>query len=442
MRPTYSVHARCLLLLTASLFAAALLPAQAPVSLATVVDLAQRNSTAVRAAQADVSKARAVLSQSKDAVVPALMVSTGLPVFPSEGFTGSPPTLWSATIQSLVYSVPQKYFIDSARDGLRAADINLKDAREQVALEASTAYIELDTVNQELASARAQEADTSRLVDIEQQRTEAGVDPVSDLLQARLTAANVRLKRLHLETRASVLAKQLAELTGLPDGSLAPDHASIPEIPQIRASDPARTVHSIESARLVASARLKAAKGDEAVSYFPQLAFFMQYNRNTTLLNDINSYFARPLPANNFSSGISIQIPIFDMSHRAKARESAADALRSKVEAEQAERQNEVQIAQLTGSLRELDALADIAQLKQQIAAEQLKTVQTQLESGNGSGGSTPQLSPKAEQLALIDQRQKTQEALDAGFDLAKARLNLMRALGHMDDWLHLLNAR
>ncbi|HEX7730923.1 MAG TPA: TolC family protein [Terracidiphilus sp.] len=416
--------------------------AQTPVSLRTVVDLAQRSSTTVRSAQADVEKARAALSQSKDVIIPSLSVSTGLPVFPSEGFTGSPPTLWSATVQSLVFSWPQKYYIASARDGLKAADNNLKDAREQVALDASTAYIELDAVNQELASARAQDADATRMVEIEQQRAEAGVDPLNDLLQAKLTAAQLKLKRLHLETRAAVLAKQLSALTGLPDGSIAPDHATIPEVPQIRAGDSPRTLPGIEAGRLVADARLKAAKGDNAVSYYPQLAFFAQYNRNTTLLNNINSYFAKPLPANNVSSGISVQIPIFDLGHRAKARESAADALRARVEAEQAERQNEVQIAQLTGSLRELDTLAEIAQLKQQIAAEQLKTVQTQLEDGNGSGGATPQLSPKAEQLARIDQNQKAQDAMDAGFELAKARLSLMRALGHMEDWLHLVNAR
>jgi hypothetical protein len=53
-----------------------------------------------------------------------------------------------------------------------------------------------------------------------------------------------------------------------------------------------------------------------------------------------------------------------------------------------------------------------------------------------------PQLSPKAEQLARIDERQKFQDAQDAGFDLAKARLSLLRALGHMEDWLGELHAK
>ena len=68
----------------------------------------------------------------------------------------------------------------------------------------------------------------------------------------------------------------------------------------------------------------------------------------------------------------------------------------------------------------------------------------TQLEFGNGAAAGAdaqPQLSPKAEQLARIDERQKYEDALDAGLDLSKARLNLLRALGHMQDWLNELHA-
>lgn len=417
----------------------------AQVSLATVVGLAQRNSTSVRIALADVNRATAVLSESKDVVIPSLLFSTGLPSFPETGFTGSPPSIWSGTVQSLVFSIPQKHYIDAARIGLQAAATNLKDAREQVALDASTAYIELDTVDEELITAQKAEGFANKLVQIEQERAEAGVDPLRDLLQARLTAAQIKLKREHLETRAATLSKQLASLTGLPIGSITPDHASIPEIPTIDASAPARTPAAIASTQLVARSKQQLAKGDDEINYWPQLNFVAQYNRNTTLLNDVNSFFARPLPANNFGSEISVQIPIFDMSHRAKARESAADALRATVEAEQAQRQNEIQIAELTSSLRELDTQAEIASLEQQIASENLKTVMTQLEYGNGSGAgpnATPQLSPKAEQLARIDESAKLEDSLDAGFDLAKARLNLLRALGHMEDWLRELNVK
>ena len=413
--------------------------ARAQVSLKTVVELAQRNSTGVRAAQADLSKANSVLSETKDAVIPSATVETGLPVFPEVGFTGSPPSIWSATVQALVYSIPQKRYIDAAGLGVQAAATRLRDAREQVALDASTAYIELDTVRQELEGALQQELLAGRLVEIEQQRTEAGVDPLSELLQARLTAAQIKLVRLHLETRTANLEKQLAALTGLPDGSIKVDHGSIPEIPQVHGLAPSHNQAGVLAAQLVSYSKQAQARGDSESRYIPELRFAMQYNRNTNLLNEVSSFFAKPLPPNNFASGISVVIPLIDMGRYARAREAAADALRAKIEAEQAEKQNDLAIADLSGSIRELDTQAEIAGLKQQIAGEQLKAVLAQLELGNGSGsgpGSAPPISPKAEQQARIEAQQKDEDALNAGFELARARLTLLRALGHMDDWL------
>ena len=414
----------------------------AQVSLATVVDLAQRNSVEVRLAKADYDKANAVLSQSKDVFIPSVLFDTGLPVFPEVGFTGSPPSIWGANVQSLVFSIPQKRYIDAAHFGVKAATARLKDAREQVALDASTFYIELDTVNRELGVARQQEGSAERLIQISQERSEAGVDSQDELLNSRLAAAQIRLRRLHLETRAATLSKQLANLTGLPDGSITPAHATIPEIPAVKAKEPESIPAGIESAQFVARSKQSLAKGDQETNYLPILTFSVQYLRVTTLLNEVNSFFAKPLPPNNFASGISIQVP-FDFVHRAKARETTADALRSTVEAEQALRQNEVQIAELTASLRELDAVTEIASLKQQIAENQLKSVQSQLKYGTGGGpGSTPQPTPKAEELARIDEGQKLEDAMEAELDLIKARLTLLRALGHMDDWLHELSPR
>ncbi|MGP8254041.1 MAG: TolC family protein [Terracidiphilus sp.] len=425
--------------------AAAVATAQAQVSLRTAVELAQSNSANVKLAQADLKKAESALSQSRDAFVPSLSFGSGLPAFPEVGFTGSLPTIWDANIQSMVFSLPQIRYIQAAKIGMKAANLNLADAKEQVALDASTAYIELDTINQELAAAHEQESDAGRMVEIEQQRVDGGVDPKSNLLQAQLAAAVVKLHRLHLETRAATLNKQLSTLTGLPVGSIIPSHASIPEIPAVTADEPAKRTPGLESAEMLAQSRARAQEGDQERTWLlPEFGFGAIYNRNTTLLNDINSYYRRDLPANNFSTGFSIRVPIFNFEDRDKVKESAAEALRARVEVEQAQQQNDVQIAELSGSLRELDTLAEIAKLKQEIAAEQLESVVSQLELGNGTSGANaqPQLSPEAEQQARVDERQKFMDALDAGFDLSKARLNLIRALGHMQDWLNELGTK
>jgi len=313
-----------------------------------------------------------------------------------------------------------------------------------VALEASTTYIELDTLNRELAAAQQQEAFTAELLRIEQQRAEAGVDSNLDLLQTRLKTAQLKLQRLHLQTRADTLTKQLNTLTGLPLGTILTDHASIPEIPSVTADEAPRRLPGIEAAGSLARSKQFQAHGDDLAWRRPQIGFGAVYNYDSNKLNNYNTYYQNFTP-NNVSFGVQINIPFFDFALRAKAKVTAAEALRATVEEEQAQRQNDVQIATLTGSLRELDSQAEIASLKEQIADAQLKTVLAQLESGNGAGsgpGAPPQLTPKAEQLARIDERQKYQDALDAGLDLAKARLQLLRALGHMDDWLQELHTK
>jgi outer membrane protein TolC len=440
----------------AALLASLLVPAplSAQISLSTVVSLAQRNSSSVKLADADVRKAVATLSETKAVYIPNFVIGSSIGP-PSIGFPSGQPSVANASIQSLAFSVQQGQYIRAAREGILAANLSLKDAREQVALDASANYIEFDTVQREIEATQQQQTFAVRLVAIEQQRQEAGVDPMSEFLQARLTAAQIKLKLLHLQARAGTLSSQLVSLTGLPAASIQTDPASIPEIPQVKADQAAIRTAGIEAAQAEAQSRHLQAHGDELANKIrPLIAFGAIYNRDATSLNNYNLYFSRVNPvtgqpvkfkADNFSAGFSISIPIFDLNHRAKAQESAAEALRSTVEAEQAQRQNDVQIANLTGSIRELDAQAEIASLKQQIAGEQLKSVEVQLQLGNGAGsepGAQPQLSPKAEQEARIDEKQKAVDAIDAGFDLTKARLSLLRALGHMDDWLHELQIK
>jgi hypothetical protein len=230
----------------------------------------------------------------------------------------------------------------------------------------------------------------------------------------------------------------------MPVGSILPDHASIPAIPAVTADEAPRSLPGIDAAGAIARSKQFQAKGDDLSWRRPQIGFGAVYNYDSNELNSYTTYYNNFTP-NNISFGLQVTFPFFDFSLRAKAKETAADALRATVEAEQAQRQNDVQIASLTGSLRELDALAEVASLKQQIADAQLKTVLAQLELGNGAEtgpGVQPQLTPKAEQLARIDERQKYEDSLDASLDLAKARLSLLRALGHIQDWLNELRGK
>ena len=143
--------------------------------------------------------------------------------------------------------------------GLQAAQLALKDAQEQVALDASAAYIELDTVNRELEAAHEQEQDAAAWSPSSSSAPKPASIPLSALLQAQLTAAQLKLKRLHLETRAATLAKQLPHS---PVCRWAPSRPITPAFPRFPRSPPTkrpRQLPGIDSAQ--ATARIQSNRG-------------------------------------------------------------------------------------------------------------------------------------------------------------------------------------
>ena len=100
---------------------------------------------------------KAALAQTRDAFIPSADIRLRTSRIALGRIYRGLPSILSGTVQSLVFSLPQMHYIEAARAGVKAAALSLKDAREQVALDASTTYIELDTVNRELDAARQQE---------------------------------------------------------------------------------------------------------------------------------------------------------------------------------------------------------------------------------------------------------------------------------------------
>jgi hypothetical protein len=83
----------------------------------------------------------------------------------------------------------------------------------------------------------------------------------------------------------------------------------------------------------------------------------------------------------------------------------------------------------------ELAAQAELASLDQQIAQLQLDAVLTQLQAGTGNPAGT-QLTPKDEQKARIQERQRYIDYLNARSNLRQTQIQLLRFTGQLDDWL------
>ncbi len=408
--------------------------AQAQLSLYTAVDLARRNSTSVRTAQADVQRARAAVSEARDVYLPAATVGSSAGY--SYGFPIGQPSIVTAQVSSLAVSFSQPDYIRAARAGLQTANLQLRDALDQVELEASLDYLQLNTIGQQLAAYSEEKSYAERLGAIEQERVNAGVETEIAATRAELTAAQADLRRLDLHSQAALLRERLANLTGLTPASIEPEPETVPGVvpDEVRANR--KELASVHAGYSNATSRSYAAHGDERFLLRPQIGFGFTYSLFDTTVNNYNLYYNHKLQANNFSVGVQISVPLYDPVRAARARESAADAVHANLQAEQGRETADEQVIQLERSLPTLRAQARIADLQEQLAGQQLGAVLLQLASPPTAPNAAP-LTPADEMQARIEERARFADALEVRFTLLKAQLSLLRATGELEPWIN-----
>jgi outer membrane protein TolC len=412
--------------------------ASAQVSLSTVVDLAMKNSTSVRIAAADVRHAAGALAETKDAYLPSVILGSSIGP-PPYGFPLSTPDLYDVSASSLVISFSQPDYIRSARTALKAAELSLKDAQDQVAADSVLSYIQLNHDLEAIHTLDDEKTAAEKLTSIEQERVIAGVDPRVEQLKAELVSAQVDLKRLHLVDDAEQMRQKLAHLTGMPGDVLDTQPSSIPPSPNFSANgelDKQLTENNagVAAAFVNAQSKLYQAFGDKRQNFRPNIGFGLKYQRFAKFDNYTEYY--HNFQQNNISAGVEMTFPLFDPSRKAKAVESAAEAEHAKAQADQTRDTVSEQVLTLRKSLVEITAQQRVAEIQSELAQEQLKAVETQLQSGSGSPNAAP-VTPKEAQQARIEERQRYSDVLDTNFQLSRVQIGLLRATGQLADWLH-----
>lgn len=420
--------------------------ATAQISLGSAVDLALRGSPRVQGAQADVAKARAQIAETHDVYIP--VVSAGAGLGQAYGYLPDPPTEFTISAGSLVFSVSQRNYIRSAQAGLNASLLTLQDVREQVAEDTALAFLTLNHDQQRQRNIALQEGYATTLVGIVQQRVDAGQDAPVDLTQAQLTQAQLHLANLRAQDQAEDDRDRLARLVGLPAATLSVQD-KMPAAPALL--DPAPDVALLPSAHgyansavaaafATAEAKRQQAAGDARFQFWPRFDFNAQYNHYATftnsfgILESLNTQSTQ-IGANEGALGVLITLPILDRSHAARARESAADAARATQDAQTAQMDALDGQSHLRHAIHELQAQAQVAGFEQQLAQQQLDILHQKLLSGTGSLGGPP-LTPKDEQTARIEERDKYLLVLDAAFQLRQAEIQLLRQTGQLIPWL------
>jgi outer membrane protein TolC len=423
------------LLITCSALALVAMPAEAQISFTTAVDLALKNSPKVLMAKAEVDKAIAALSETRDIYIPTLVGGSGLGF--SYGFPVGQPSVFNVTSQSLIFNYSQMDYLRAARAALDAANLALKDARMAVTEDAAITYVALDRDIRRQEALNDEARYAGRLVNIVQYRLDAGQDTPIELTTAQLSVAQIRLARLRADDETTVDRAHLARLTGLPARGLDVVSSSIPQF-AAPASDDASDAAlpnspAVDSAYASAHAKREIAFGDARYLWRPQIFFAAQYSRFAAFNN--YALFYSHFQPNNAGIGVQITVPVVDMVHKAKARESAAEASRAMHEADMARDQF------LDGRLRtqhataELSARAEIATLDQQLAQQQLDVMLVQLKTGTGNSAGA-QMTPKDEQNSRIAERTKFLTVLDTAFQMRQAQINLLRQTGELESWV------
>ena len=403
------------------------------VSLYTVVDLALRNSKAVQVAEAEREHAHGSMLEMRDAYIPNFSLGSGLGY--SYGFPLGNPTLFNVTSTSLLFSFSQKYYIHSASAALKAATLSLKNARQQVILDASLNYIELDKTLAQINALNQAIAATDTMVAVVGERLRAGLESKVNLTQAKLTRAKIRLRTMQMEDHAEELRQHLAGLTGLPDNSITPAAASVPELPDLdfhSLMQQSGRAPLVQAAFATAQSKKFSAIGDKNQNYRPTVGMAFQYSRFAPF-NGYSLYYNH-FTYNNIGLGIQAVWPLFDPIRRDKAMESKAEAIRAQRQAELTKIQTDEGNYAMWHSLRELEAQQQIAQLQQELAQDTLSSIETQLNQGSPAVGAPP-VTPQQADEYRVEERSSYVDLRDAQFNVTRVELNLLNALGGLEDW-------
>jgi outer membrane protein TolC len=413
--------------------------AAAQLSLATAVDLALRNSPRVKMAQADLDKARAALAEAHDAFIPAVTTTGGYGA--STGVPLNLPIVFSISAQSLVFNFSQKDYVRAASAGVAATNFALSEARTEAAEDAVTTYVSLNNAQQRRAALTQGTTYAGRLVQIVQDRFDTGIEPHIEVTKSKRTAAQLRLQQLVVDDEIDRLAEHLARITGVSGAKTQTVPDSIPAF-----TPPSDTPGSLTDGdgirAMFANATAKGfqAHGDARYRLRPQLSFSAGYSRISTIGSSYGDYYPRfandNFSHNSFEIGIQVSVPIVDLVHQARARGSAAEARRTQFDAEVQRNTFFESRLKLQHSANEIAARVELASLDRDMAQDELEKIQIQLTSAPGSPD-TPQMSPKDEQNARLQERQKYIEYLDADLQLRQTEIMLMRQNGQLGDWLH-----
>jgi len=402
-----------------------------PLVFRTAIELALKNSTTTGLAHADLQRARASMTQTRDVFLPQMVLGSGLGG--SYGFPlsleGAAPSVFNVNFQGALLNGAQRSMVKAARSDVAATAAQNADRRNDVITETALAYVQLDLLESSLTIQREQQESAAKFQDTVNQRVQAGLDSQVETTRAKLVGARTTLDIAQTRAAADQLRLRLSQLTGLPAASIRTSTESIPALPDVPqdqdlASEAVKNNPVIKAAEAAAQAKEFRAQAEHRQLY-PAVDYVGQY----AVLARFNNYdqFFQKFQRHNVTAGVAIRFPFFNPVQRAAAEAAKEDAAKSRKEAQGVREQVSTDTLKLQRSVQQLAAARQVAQLEHQLAEADIETAHAKIESGGAS--------IKDEQNARVAEHQRYTAYLNSSFELDRAQIQLMRQTGQLEDW-------
>jgi outer membrane protein len=402
-----------------------------PLAFRTAIELALKNSATTGLSQADLRRARAVVTQTHSAFLPQMVLGSGLGA--SYGFPlsleGAAPSVFNVNFQGDLINLAQRNYVKAAKSDVDVTTAQNADRRNDVMMETALDYVQLDLLESSLTIQREQQQSAQKFQDIVVQRIQTGLDSQVEGTRAKLAGAKTRLDIAQTQAAADQLRLRLSQLTGLPVSAIRTSTETIPEMPAVAQDQdlPGEALKNnpvVKVADAAAQAKEFRARGERKQLY-PSVDFVGQY----AVLARFNNYdqFFQKFQRHNITAGVAIRFPFFNPVQRAAAEAAKADAAKSRKEAQGVKEQVSTDTLKLQRSVEQLAAAREVAQLEHQLAQSDIESTHAKIESGTAT--------LKDEENARVAEHERYTAYLNSSFELDRAQIQLMRQIGQLEMW-------
>ena len=417
-------------LLAALLLAALPLYAQ-QIEFRQAIQLALKHSGVMVAASADRARAAERYHAERYTYLPTVVFGSGLGYSVGQpiAIAGQAPSLYNLTHSQTLLNFAARETLKAAHSDSIAANIDYVDRGEQVILDTSLLYIELDNTVQRLAAAQQQKQSVDHALYIAQQRQKEGVGSELDSKRAELDTARVDLRIAELETNVDVLRERLGRLIRQSPATLATVTDSIPAAPSLPAEDDLASVALANSASVrVADEHVRAAKDRARAEHrmnYPSIDFAGQY-AEFAKFNNYAEYYLHFSP-HNYSFGLNLRIPIFNLAQNALAAAADAEAVHAEADAQAVRDQVAADAVRAQHTIHQLQASAKVSRLEYEVAQANIDAVELQVQNGHANAHD--------QELARADVANRRVTLLQSQFEYLRAQLQLLRQTGELHGW-------